>query len=866
MKIIRHSKQYTSSDFALLNLYPNQFVSEKEKESNDWQKLNMDYFYNIATQKYIANKDRIIKNYNLVAGILTRRDFEEVPETRSFTETLIESEDLPGYVKHYCILSAPLNTLRGELTNRPDNIYVKAFDEDSQSEEMQFRTEILSQYIFQSARERMVSLLASKGQELESEEELNALTSEKVADYMVSYTSLAERWGCNTLEFLKVRFNLKEKSEEGFNDFLVTGTEYFHIFEDNSELGFNIEVLNPKNTWSISTPDTEYTSDPLDKTAGSYAAGTIEVMELSEVIHKFKLPENIIQHLRNLSQQQYLINSKTSNLVTPGVTGLDSISYNTYDPLVLQYRQLLEADMMNNNPNQDFFGITSDIASFGNKYLVIRAYWCSKKRLGKLTYIDIEGQEQITYVDDNYKPGSHPQELSIEWGWINQWYQGVKIGTDVYDVKPFDLLDYCPILGVFYDLKNLPNPVSLVDRMKAYQMLYNVCLNQLYQLLKKDMGVTLLMSQRHVPNKRDGDFQDSLEIWENEARENGIIWLDDSPENLQAPSSFNQFRAVDLSRSNELQARYNLAVQLRTECWRLVGLSEQRLGSTSATETATGINTALSQSYAQTEPYFAKHEYLMNRVYQALLDAALYIQSQSDESILANINSEGTNQFVKINGSDLKFRNLGVFVTSRSQDNRNLQELKQYAQAMLQNGASPYEIALLHDTKSIRQVKNTFKKLKEQMDALQQQAQQTEQMKIQQQQQQFEQAQQLAQLQDEKNKAFEAYEREQDRLSKERIAYIQASSKGVPDTNPSSTEISRLQMEEQNAYHDYQLKVQDLTQKQQQILMQSQLAAQKLQVDKEKLQVEREKMASQERIAKENRTASEIKAKRSSKK
>lgn len=857
MPIITHVADYATPDFALLNLYPDQFVSESKKESDSWIKTNMDYFYSIAVNTYVENKHKFVKNYELLAGILRKSDFYEEPKLRSFVETLIENEELPSYVKHYCILTPPINTLKGELSNRPDNVYVKAFDEDSKSEENQFRTNLIQDFIYQSAKQRMVTLLASKGQEIESEEELDTLTAEKVNEYMVSYTSLAERWGSNILEYLKMAFSMKEKAEEGFGDLLICAREHYHIYEDNTELGFNIAVMNPKNVWYVKTPDNKYISNPLDKTSGAYAAGTMEIMELSEVIHKFQLTTEEVNHLRKMSQQNYLISDRPSNLVNPNApTGPQSIHYNTYDPAVLQYRQMIEADMMSGDESGDLFSITNNVGTFGNKYVVIRAYWCSKKKLGKLTYIDSEGIEQITYVDDNYKKGSHPQEVSLEWGWINQWYQGVKIGLDVYYVKPFELLDYCPIIGVLFEPKNLPEPVSLVDKMKNYQMLYNICMNQLFRLLEKDLGVVFLMNARHVPTPRDGDPQDALELWEEEAREKGFIFIDDSPENLQGASSFNQFTRADLSRANEIQARYNLAVELRNECWRLVGLSEQRLGSTAASETATGINTALSQSYAQTEVYFSQHEYLMNKVYQALLDAALYKQSQTEENILASLSSEGTNQFVKVNGADLKLRNLGVFVTSRSEDNRNFQEIRNLAQAMLQNGASPYEISLLYSTKSIRQVKETFKKLKEKTDAFQQEQQNIEKAKIEQAQEQFQQAQQLAQLQDEKNKAFEAYQAEEDRLSRERVALIQASS------NPSSTsppdqsiDISRLALDEQNAYSQYQLKLQELTQKQQAILSSNALAAKKLDVEKYKADMTL-------KVAKENKVGERPKPKK----
>jgi hypothetical protein len=150
----------------------------------------------------------------------------------------------------------------------------------------------------------------------------------------------------------------------------------------------------------------------------------------------------------------------------------------------------------------------------------------------------------------------------LEWGWINEWYQGTKIGPDIYHIKPFKLLNYCPIIGTTYEVKNT-EAKSLVDLMKPFQVLYNVCMNQLYKLLEKEVGKVQLMSLRHVPIPKDGDAQDALDIWEMEARNRGVVFIDDSPENLKAPSSFNQFTSLDLTRTQEIQARYTLAQQLK---------------------------------------------------------------------------------------------------------------------------------------------------------------------------------------------------------------------------------------------------------------------------------------------------------------
>ena len=94
------------------------------------------------------------------------------------------------------------------------------------------------------------------------------------------------------------------------------------------------------------------------------------------------------------------------------------------------------------------------------------------------------------------------------------------------------------------------------------------------------------MSLRHIPVPKDGDAQDALDMWEMEARNRGVVFVDDSPENLKAPSSFNQFTSLDLTRTQEIQARYTLAQQMKIECWELIGMSKQRMGSIAASETA----------------------------------------------------------------------------------------------------------------------------------------------------------------------------------------------------------------------------------------------------------------------------------------
>jgi hypothetical protein len=780
-------------------------------------------------------------------------DFYQEPEVKSFTEMLTADLQLPAYVKHYSIITTPINELVGEISKRPDAFRVKAFDDDSQSEELKFKTEILQNYVMSQAKQKIAEKMAMEGAEID-EEQLQQMTIEQVKDELDTYTSVAEKWANHVLTAQKAEFILKEKSEDAFRDMLISAREFFHIYEDNSKTGYNVEVANPKNTWFLTTPDRKYISDPTGRAQGAYAAGTVQVMELSEIIESIPdLTKDEIDHLRSSLQDYGLINVRESNLGNPDVSpGIDSVTYDTYDPLVLQTRMMIESEMKENNDGlKDFLGLTSNVSSFGYKYVVVRSYWLSKRKIGKLIYIDELGNEQSILVDENYKSGTIPTQQSLEWGWVNQWYQGTKIGPDIYHIKPYKLLNYCPIIGLVHEIKNT-EAKSLVDLMKPFQVLYNVCMNQLYKLLEKEVGKVYLTSIRHVPVPKDGDAQDALDVWEMEARNRGVVFIDDSPENLKSPSSFNQFRDIDLTRTQEIQSRYTLAQQLKAECWELIGMTRQRMGSISASESATGVNAAVQQSYSQTEPLFVAHEYVMGQLYQAIIDASQYVESKKPQSTLSYITSEGESAFIQVNGTDLKFRDLKVYLTNRPEDKKMFDEIRGLSQAVLQNGGSLHDIIELYSTNSVRQMKRVFKTLKERQEQLQDQQMQMQQQQMEQQQQIAQAQMEQAQMQNEQKVANENYQKELDRINKKEIAIIQATGFGKVESEdlnsnavPDVLEMSRFASEEARAAKDYQMKMSDIQNK-------NRLAAEKMQIEREKIQLARENQANDLAVAKEN--------------
>jgi hypothetical protein len=158
----------------------------------------------------------------------------------------------------------------------------------------------------------------------------------------------------------------------------------------------------------------------------------------------------------------------------------------------------------------------------------------------------------------------------------------------------------------------------------------------------------------------------------------------------------------------------------------------------------------------------------------------------------------------------------------------------------------------LYSSKSQRELKKTFKDLRDRQVAQQEQANELQQQQLQQQQEQaqatLQQAAQLAQEQ----QANDNYQKELDRLSKEKIAIIQATGFGNvasedvnSNTVPDVLEASRLANDQESAAKDYGLKMADMASKNKQ-------AADKMSIEKEKIQLQRENMANDLAVAKEN--------------
>ena len=739
--IIESLKEYTDP----LNhayFYPEQFVSLSEKEKEQWIKSTMDYFANIAFSQYKQNIN-FRKNYRLLNGEFNFADYTNVPEYQELMSYLSDVPDqepeVPQHLKHYPIVNPPINQLKGELINRPHKYKVKAVDDEAINETIDFRTELIKEHFLQKLQAQL------EGQPIDPEQE--AQMQKEIQDKILDYTSVAEEWGNKTLNALKYHFNFREKSQGSFLDFLVTGKEFHHFYPDNSRLGFNYKVENPSNVWYLANRNAQYTSD-------CWALGLIEVLSMTEIVERYNLTGEEVEHLKNRSLQN-LRNNEYSPLAPALPDPNDPLWQLTFENV---------GDFANGGIDHNVFSFNSQ-----HSYTVVTSYWQSKKKIFKRTYLDEEGFQQEMFVSEDYKMDKTLGDVMLEELWINEWWRGIKIGADIYvNVEPLEFTQQAPIVGIINTTRNTQGK-SLLDLLKPYQVLYNICMNQLWELLEKEIGVVFLGDLKVVPKK---DSQDPIETMLWNAKNRGTLLIDTSIENTGGAVQFNQFSRLDLTRSQEIQARIQLAQQLRLEAYELVGLTRQRLGNSQASDTATAANNALIQSFAQTETWFAWHDNILQKVYQTILDMAQYIELQKPTSTLNYLNSELETVFLQVSKNEL-LHELFVFVSSYAEDKVTLEQLKQLAQPAMQNGAELSEMVDLFTANSERSLRKTLGDVQKRKEAIRQQEQALKQQQLEQQQAQFEQKMQMDAAQNAEDARREDMNKQLDRENRLQVVQLQ---------------------------------------------------------------------------------------------
>jgi hypothetical protein len=292
-------------------------------------------------------------------------------------------------------------------------------------------------------------------------------------------------------------------------------------------------------------------------------------------------------------------------------------------------------------------------------------------------------------------------------------------------------------------------------------------------------------------------------------------------------------------------SRIQLANYFKQQAYEVIGVNPQRMGQQLSQTSATGVEQAVSASYAQTEIFFIQHcDYLMPRVHQMRTDLAQYYNATKPSARLSYTTSADEKVNFEVNGTDLLMRDLNIFCSTTANHRSVLEQLKQMAMQNNTTGASIYDLGKIVQSDSIAELNNVLKGSEQRLEQQKQQEQQS--------QQQMQQEQSKAQQDIEKMKIdSQAMEKEKDRQRDILVAEIRSAGFGaMQDVN--KNEMSDYQDEMKNIRQSEQYQAQTDLQREKQVNENSR-QSQKMDIEREKLAVQQNIADKQLQIARENK-------------
>ena len=867
---------------------PLQFITKKEKDEK-WAAWNLDWLEWQGLKQIRRNARRLMKNYKLAKGIIDKSDYivEENNDYRDIVDLLTKEDVSALELKFYPIIPNVINVLVAEFAKRSTKLTYRAVDEHSYNEMIEQKRQMVEDVLLQDARLKVSSALMDKGLQPDSEEFQQETSPEKLKSlpeiemyFRKDYRSMVEEWATHQHKVDVERFRMDELEERGFRDMLITDREFWHfrMMEDDYE----VELWNPAISFYHKSPDARYISQ-------ANWAGKTDMMTPADVIDRY----GYLMDEEQLRALEAVYPIRSAGYTIGGLQndgsfydGTKSHDWNTNMPS-LAYRQYTTAMggtvLEGGDIITQILSEGEDYYDQGTAYLlrVSTIYWKSQRKIGHLISIDDNGKVEMDIVDEDYKISTKPiydtrlmknktkdnlvYGEHIDWIWINEVWGGIKIGPNIpsfwgmnnpggftpmyigvdkpkigplrFQFKGDNSLYGCklPVEGSVFSDRNTKS-TALIDLMKPYQIGYNIVNNQIADILVDELGTIIMLDQNTLPRHSlgedwgKGNYAKAYVAMKNFQ----MLPLDTSITNTENALNFQHFQKLDLSQTERLMSRIQLANHFKQQAYEVIGVTPQRMGQQIAQMTATGVEQAAASSYAQTEMFFVQHcDYLMPRVHQMRTDLAQYYHSTKPSSRLSYITTADEKVNFEINGTDLLMRDLNIFCSTTANHRAVLEQLKQMAMQNNTTGASIYDLGKIVQSDSIAELNSALK-------SSEQKQQQQKQEEMQQQQQMQEQQLQKQQEIEKMKIDATAAEKEKDRQTEILIAEIRAAGYGsMADIN-------------QNQISDYQDALKDIRQSDQ-YQMQNQLQrdkeATRTMLDRDKNAIEREKLQVQREIA-----------------
>lgn len=585
-----------------------------------------------------------------------------------------EHRSYPARIRPYSIIRPNVDLLLGEWDKRPKKYTVTVNNPDT----VNIMEELLYEAILNTLQARFVQEVENiQGVEQAPQEQQE--TPEEVKNkFLSNYKDERAAWGQETLNRLDDDLQVNEQLARMFKDYVIAGEAHSEKGIDRGDMYY--ERVSPMDIDFDKSPDLEYIED------ASWV-----------VRRKFMTPSDVVNQFYDELKSKDVDTLETHDATLP--------FHSTYF----------------NNMFGNVYRNEEDLRRA--KIIVYHVVWRYYKKIGFIKMLNpITGEIEEAEVDETYKKTG--MELSLEWVWVTEFWEGYRIDTPNIASNPTSSIDaetlYMGIRPIpyqrtkyngFSENKNPYNGIrfsdthsrniSIVELGMPYQVMYMILHYRLEMTIAKSKGKILLLDKNVIPNSKGWD-EEKFFYW---AEANGYAIIDRSQRGVD--KSMNQYSAIDMGLYDHIDNLTKIMEYIRREWDQVIGFTPQRKGQTSASETASGIDAARYQSSIISERLFTTFDEFIRRERQGLLDISKFAYLEGRKAI--SYSDDMRASMLEIDPAIYMESEFDVHVSNSGQDLRNLEMMKAQAQQFASQGAKPSMVAEILEADNISKLKNILR-------------------------------------------------------------------------------------------------------------------------------------------------------------
>ena len=338
-----------------------------------------------------------------------------------------------------------------------------------------------------------------------------------------------------------------------------------------------------------------------------------------------------------------------------------------------------------------------------NLYEVWHVVWRGEAKRGILTYINEIGLQTTRIVEEDYELNKEAGDISIEWEYEPQVYEGYRIGhryTSIYPIKarpiPFNRDGKLPYNGIM-EILPFMGKFSIIKLITPYQIMRNIFAYHREMVIAKNKLLILMLPESLIAS----DTEDKLY----KMAADGILLVDD--EDDASGIKMQQVRMLNASMGDYITQITNLMEATKQEAREMVDMNMQRYGDIAQSAGAATTQEAITRSsmgmviLVQMFDEFRKHDYNRDIDYAKLA----YIDGLDTTywDVLGN------KKFLSLDVNSFVNSDCSTTVRNDAKEQDKVQQLRQWAFSAAQNGDLDIAIAAISGD-NVSQIKATVQK------------------------------------------------------------------------------------------------------------------------------------------------------------